>query len=228
VPLHFAHRFKDRYDAARKLAVPLKKFAKKKAVFLLAIPGGGVPIGAFLAKELHLPLDVALVKKLPAPATEELAIGAIAVDGTVILDDSTVKDFSVSDDYIEREKRRLLGVLHKKDTFFHQSLPALAAQGKTVILVDDGIATGQTTRAAVEMLRRKKVKKLIVVTPVSSAQAAKEISALADEFISLVTEKTFYAVGTYYGLFPHVGEEEVLALLEKSRVGAGRSRSTKK
>jgi putative phosphoribosyl transferase len=228
VPLHFAERFKDRYDAARKLAFALKKYANKKSLVVLAIPNGGLPVGAFLAKTLHLPLDVALAKKLPAPGTEELAIGALTAEGGLILDKKAVEDFAVSEDYIEAEKTRLQGVLHKKDTFFHQNVSALPLAGKTVLLVDDGMATGQTMRAVIKMLRHKKVARVIVATPVSSEQAAKSVRAQADAFYSLVTDKIFYAVGTYYTLFPHIEDEEALRLLQESRATQKRSRTIRK
>jgi putative phosphoribosyl transferase len=217
VPLPLTKRFKDRFDAARQLVEPLKKFARKPNVVLLAIPRGALQIGSFLSRELKLPLDVVLVKKIPAPSSEELAIGAVSSDGGQIVDDQIVQEFRVSPEYITEQHQRISTFLQEKEREYHKDAESLTLAGKTVIVLDDGIATGYTVRAAIGMLRKKKVARIIVATPASSQEAADIFSNLADEFISLRTEKQFYAVGMYYVNFPQVEDHEAVKLLVESK-----------
>jgi putative phosphoribosyl transferase len=217
VPLPLTKRFKDRFDAARQLVQPLKKFARKPNVVLLAIPRGALQIGSFLSHELKLPLDVVLVKKIPAPTSEELAIGAVSSDGGQIVDDQIVQEFRVPPEYITAQRTRITKLLEQKEGEYHKDAAPIAVAGKTVIVLDDGIATGYTVRAAIEMLRQKKVARTVVATPASSQDAADIFSNLADEFISLRTEKQFYAVGMYYVNFPQVEDHEAVRLLVESR-----------
>jgi len=214
VILNIAKRFKNRYAAARQLVPQLKKFAHKKNVLLLAIPRGALEIGTYLAKELALPLDVLLVKKIPAPKAQELAVGAVSIDGGQTVDKQLIKEFKISATYLDRQGKLLVGDLKKRDKQYHAQTKKLPIAGQTVIILDDGIATGQTVRLAIKMLRRQQAAKIVVATPTSSAQAARQIRKEADELITLIEEEHFAAVGMYYVNFPQITDDEAIKLFQ--------------
>jgi len=209
-------RYKDRFDAARQLLEPLKEFLARTDVILLAIPRGALQIGNFLARELRLPLDVVIVKKLPAPASEELAMGAVALDGGEVLDEEMVREFGVSDAYLVAERERLQKLMKEKDSAYHAAVPRIDLRSKVVVILDDGIATGQTMRAAVEYARRQGAAKVVVVSPATSQEAFDMLKKIADEVISLKTEQIFFAVGTYYVNFPQIEDDEAIQLLKEA------------
>lgn len=247
MPTELPRRFKDRYDAARQLLPMLTRFAAPGAtlgreqtapdvrksggqsvegarsggasgrVVILAIPRGGLELGFFLARELGRPLDVALVKKLAAPGIQELAVGAVALDGSVVIDAETAKEFGADADYLARERAQVADLLRERDRAYHAHVPRLSVAGATVLLVDDGIATGLTVRAAIESLKKAKAGRIVVVTPVASTETVKQLRALAEDVVTLLTESPFYAVGTYYDAFPQVSDAEAVTLLEQSR-----------
>lgn len=210
-------RYKDRFDAARQLVKPLRKFSRQKDAVLLAIPRGALQIGQYLSRELKLPLDVILVKKLPVPESQELAVGAVASDGGQVVDKKMAREYGIAPEYLRAERDRLLAALHQKEKMYREEVPPVSLKNKIIILVDDGIATGQTVQAAVEYLRRQQVGWVVVATPTASSDAAELLKKITDEFISLLTEKIFYAVGTYYVNFPQVEDAEAVALLKQAR-----------
>ncbi len=215
--LRLPNRYKDRFDAARQLVGRLAKFSGRTDVVLLAIPRGAVQIGSFLVRELKIPLDVILVKKIPAPGSEELAMGAVAIDGGQVLDVEMVREFTVSQELLDAERQRLIALMKEKDVMYHATAGKISIKDKTVILLDDGIATGHTMQAAVEFARRQGVSKVIVASPATSNAAAQILEKITDELISLKTEKQFLAVGTYYVNFPQVEDDEAIQLLAASR-----------
>lgn len=203
--------FNDRKDAGQALASRLKQYNKENGV-VVAIPRGGVPIGYEIAEALDWPLDVALSKKIGHPTNKEFAIGAASLNGYVLN-----HDVPVSRDYIETEIARLRENLqnyyHK---YFHEQEP-LILTNKTVILTDDGVATGHTLLSVIELIRKDKPKRLIVAVPVSGPEAIRKIEALADEVICLAAPQDFRAVGQYYKDFEQVEDQEVAGLLHERR-----------
>jgi predicted phosphoribosyltransferase len=201
--------FLNRYNAASKLAPLLEKY-KDKAGVILAVPRGGVPIGYYLAKYLGLPLDLLMTKKIGHPANEEFAIGAVGLEGSIV-DNS----YDIPKNYIERESNRIRKSLAERYKEFMGDKEPLDIKNKIVIVVDDGIATGKTILVTLKLLRAKNPKKIIVAVPVSSVEAAKQISKEADEFICLYTPEPFYGVGRFYKDFSQTSDGEVKLLLKK-------------
>ena len=211
-------RYQNRIEAAQRLLPLLKKYSDAPDTVVLAIPRGALQIGAVLARELHLPLDIVVTKKIPAPGNEEYAIGAIAPDGEILLNEEMVRIYALPEGYlkgvagklmtdIERRYRTYRAKRNSADSMY----PDLA--GKTVILTDDGIATGFTMKAAIEYLYRQKVKKIIVAVPVSSPDSAEEIKKIADEFVCPYLPAVFSAVAQFYDEFPQVSDEEAAKYL---------------
>jgi predicted phosphoribosyltransferase len=209
--------FKDRKDAGKKLAVKLKKY-KKENVLILALPRGGVPVGYEIANFLHTPLDVLVVRKIGAPHNPELAIGAIASGGIWFLDKLTIQRLHITPEEIEKiAKEEIIEVIRRQKEY-RDDLPPPKITGKIIILVDDGIATGATTRAAIRAIQKQRPMKLVLAVPVCSAEVAKELKPLVDEFICLETPVYFEAVGAHYQNFPQVTDEEVKTLLKKNKI----------
>lgn len=203
--------FKDREDAGQKLAVALSKYKGLTDALVMAIPRGGVVPGYIVARELKLPLDVMLVKKLGYPGDPELAIGAVSMDGTVV---ST--RMGVSSEYIREEATAIQHLLGERYRMYRGEKPAPDPRDKTVILVDDGVATGSTLIAAVKLLRRQQAARVIVAVPVAPDDTLERIRQIADEVICLESHEDFYAIGLYYGEFSQVSDEEVKRLLGKA------------
>lgn len=201
--------FQDRYDAAQQLAARLEKYKKHDGV-ILAIPRGGVPIGYYLAKHLGFDLDLLMTKKIGHPANKEYAIGAVG------LEDSITEDLvNVPEHYLEEtipRIRRQLKETYRK--FMGRTMP-VNIHGKITIVVDDGIATGRTILASLQMLRSKQPEKLIVAVPVAAEQAAARISQEVDELICLYIPPTFYGVGKFYLDFSQTPDREVMTLLKE-------------
>jgi predicted phosphoribosyltransferase len=201
--------FQNRSDAGRLLASKLKKYQNVPGV-LLAVPGGGVPVAYEVAKELNMPLGVILVKKLGHPMNKEYAIGAVSLKDMFVVPHEDVTDFYIQ---TEAEKiRRRLQEMQKK--FMGDNEPE-SLQGKTIVLIDDGVATGNTLLATIRLLRNEKPSKIIVAVPVISKSAAKKISLEADELITVFIPETFYGVGAFYDDFTQVSDEEVIDYLKK-------------
>lgn len=200
--------FVDRYDAAKQLAGKLEKYKNKNAI-IIAIPRGGVPLGYYLAIALKLPLEIVLSKKIGHPNNPEFAIGSVTLNGVIIDYNST----DVSKDYIKTEIERIRKTLKEKFNLFMGNHKPTDLKNKTVIIVDDGIATGNTIQATVEIIKKNKPKEIIIAVPVAPHSATKKLSNIVDEFICLHSPKDFIGVGQFYERFPQVSDQEVIQLL---------------
>lgn len=209
--------FSDRRDAGRKLAALLTNYADQDDVRVLGIPRGGVQVAFEIAVFLSAPLDVFLLRKLGVPGEEELAFGAIASGGVRVLDHETIRSFGISEQEIERVTDMELRELHRREAAYREDRGPLEAEGKTVILVDDGIATGSSMRAGVQALRQLQPRRIVVAVPVAPFRASEQLKADIDEFVCLETPMFFQAIGQFYDDFSQVPDEEVLALLAKAR-----------
>lgn len=203
--------FKNRTEAAKLLVEKLKKRDITNAV-VLAVPRGGVPVGYEMAKALHLPLDIFLSKKIGHPYNPEYAIGSVTLEGAVLNGRAANIDLA----YIKTQTAKIREQLRERYKKFRGNRPALDVSGKTVILTDDGVATGNTLFAAIEDLRKKAPARIIVAVPVSPPETAKKLRRLADELICLCTPDDFYGVGQYYEDFGQVDDVEVQILLERA------------
>lgn len=208
--------FRDRVDAgqrlARELLAQLPHLPEENPI-VLAIPRGGVPVGYEVALALDAPLDVFIARKLGAPGHEELGIGAVAPGGTRVLDTMAIRALHVPDDYIERVTERELEELERRMRRFRQGRPAPNIAGRAVVLVDDGLATGVTARAALAALEREHPKRLVFAAPVCSPEACDLLRRHADATVCLAVPQRFYGVGAWYDDFSQTSDEEVLELL---------------
>jgi len=209
--------FVDRQDAGRRLAVELLRFAQQRPV-VLALPRGGVPVGFEIARELAAPLDVILVRKIGAPGQPELAVGAI-VDGErldKVIDDGLVALLGVPDTYLEAEIAKQIGEIERRRQLYFKGRRPTEVRQRTAIVVDDGIATGATMRAALQAIRRRKPARLVLAVPVAPGQAVAALRSEVDEVVCLVSPDDFLAIGQFYGDFRQVGDEEVIELLDRA------------
>jgi putative phosphoribosyl transferase len=201
--------YTDRYDASLKLISMLEKFKNDDCV-ILAVPRGGVPIGFYIAQAYHFPMDLLLTKKIGHPLNKELAIGAVS------LEDEIVDDYPyISKDYINNQIVEIKESLKKRYKKFLGNRSPIELLNKTVLIVDDGIATGNTLLAAIKMIRRKSPKKIVVAVPVSPTDSAKKIMTKVDEFICPLITNDFVGVGAYYLDFSQVSDEEVIQLMDE-------------
>jgi putative phosphoribosyl transferase len=201
--------FQDRAEAGRALADLLERFADREDAIVLALPRGGVPVGAEIAKHLRLPLDVFVVRKLGLPFQPELAMGAIASGGVRVLNREVVQGLNVPAEVIEAVSAQEESELKRREQLYRGDLPAPLLDEKTIILVDDGIATGSTMRAAVRALRTKKVRSIVVAAPVMSSSGLQEMEEEADEVATLIASESFHGVGEFYADFGQTTDEEV-------------------
>jgi len=209
-------RFQNRTEAGRRLAAALVRYAGRNDVLVLGLPRGGVPVAFEIASALDAPLDVFIVRKLGLPGHEEFGIGAIASGGMRIVDESVLRAYGVDADTLDQITTRELRELGGREQLYRDGRPFPAIENRIVILVDDGLATGSTMRAAVAALREKRPREIVVAVPVGARETCAAMAALADEIVCLETPDPFYAVGLWYMNFEQTEDEEVHDLLERA------------
>jgi putative phosphoribosyl transferase len=210
--------FADRRQAADALAAALVARGLQGPVVVLALPRGGVPIGADIARALHAPLDLLLVRKIGAPWQRELAVAAL-VDGDppdLVVNDHLCRVAGASPEYVEREAESERTELERRRRAYLRGRTPLPVEGATVVVVDDGIATGTTVRAALEALRRRGPARIVLAVPVAPADTLAELASEVDEIVCLATPEPFHAIGCHYRDFHQVSDAEVLAALDAS------------
>ncbi len=209
-------RFKNRLDAGRFLAERLSKYANRPDVQVLALPRGGVPVGYEVATALNAPLDVFLVRKLGVPGHEELAMGAIATGGVQVLNHDLIAHLRISDEVIAEVVTREQRELQRRENLYRGGHAARPVHDRVALLVDDGLATGSSMRAAALALHQHKPSAIVVAVPVAAQQTCDEFRAEVDEVICAVTPEPFYAVGLWYEDFSQTTDEEVRDLLGRA------------
>ena len=214
-------RFADRVDAGKRLASALKGLVDKEAGLVLAIPRGGVVVGFEVAKAFGIPLDVIIPRKIGAPSNPELAIGAMTEDGTVLVDAMLVEQLGVSEAYIQRESEVQKREIQRRLNLYRGYVPYPNLENRSVILVDDGIATGSTMKAALASVRNRGAKAVIIAIPVGPPSTIRELEETADRVVCLYTPEPFYAIGQFYEDFAQTQDEEVKRLLKLIRVQRG-------
>jgi putative phosphoribosyl transferase len=207
-------RFEDREEAGRYLARLLHNYAGDPSVIVLGLPRGGVPVAYEIARALDAPLDVFLVRKLGVPGYEELAMGAIASGGVRVLNSEVVRKLNIPYRAIDSVEREELAELERREGLYRGGRSLISVENRKVILVDDGLATGASMRAAVQALRQMKPAAIIIAVPVGSRDTCEDLRSLADEVVCAETPAPFYAVGTWYSNFQQTTDEEVRELLE--------------
>jgi putative phosphoribosyl transferase len=208
--------FADRRDAGVQLISRLKEYKDQQGVIVLSLPRGGVATGYEIARSLNVPLDIVIVRKIGFPGQPELGIGAVSETGTVVLNTSIISTYGVPKEYIEREVSRQKEEISRRVKLYRKGKRLPSLEGKTVILVDDGVATGATMKSAITTLKEENLKKLVVALPVAPPGVVKELEQMVDTFICIETPFDFMAVGSYYHDFTQVSDEEVVNLLERS------------
>jgi putative phosphoribosyl transferase len=206
--------FANRKEAGQKLALALRKFAERSDVIVLGAPRGGVPVAFEIATELKTPLDVFVLRKLGVPGREEFAFGAIASGGVRILNRDVIEGLGITGLDIERVTRAEEQELQRREQAYRGGRPPLDVSGLTVILVDDGVATGSTMRAAIRALRQKKPAQIVIAVPVAPPATCDQLQLEADKLVCLKKPEPFYGVGQFYGDFSQVSDEEVKELLD--------------
>jgi predicted phosphoribosyltransferase len=206
-------RFRDRSEAGQRLAEKLTQYTNREDVIVLALPRGGVPIGYEIARALHVPLDVFVVRKLGLPGHEELAMGALASGGVRVLNDEVVHMYGLTPRDIDRVAAVEQAELERRERQYRGDREFPDLHGKTVILVDDGLATGSTMRVAVEALRLEGPSRIVVGVPVAARETCDAFRHVADEIVCVATPEPFYAVGLWYENFDQTTDDEVEELL---------------
>jgi|SRR5215213_1982245 len=212
--------FDDRRDAGRRLAEKLSRFTDERPV-VFALPRGGVPVGYEISRSLEAPLDVFVSRKLGAPGQPEFGIGAVAAGGVRVLNEDVVRRLGIPDDYVEQITARETAEVERRLRYFRGERPEPEVGGRTAILVDDGLATGVTARAAVEALRRRRPRHLVLAAPVCAAQTAELLRPEVDEMVCLESPSDLGAIGFWYRNFEQTSDEEVVELLERARSESG-------
>ncbi len=212
--------FRDRIEAGAALASKLTTYRGQPDVRVLALPRGGVPVAFEVAQALHAPMDVFSVRKLGLPDHPEVAMGAIATGGVRVLNASLVQTLRIPDAVIEAVAAREQRELERRERAYRGDLPPLDVRGRTVILVDDGLATGATMRAAVRAARKLGATRVVVAVPIGARETCEEFRAEADETVCAYTPEPFHAVGQWYADFSETTDDEVHALLDRIRHAA--------
>lgn len=209
-------QFTDRTSAGQQLGEELADYTDREDVVVLGLPRGGVPVAFEVAKALEAPLDVFVVRKLGAPGNPELAMGAIASGGVRVMNEDVVRRLGISEADIERVAEREREELERREKAYRGARPEISVEGKIAILVDDGLATGATMRAAVNALRESDPKRIVVAVPTAPAETCAEFEDVADETICLMTPRPFFGVGGSYQDFSQTTNEQVRTLLNKA------------
>jgi len=218
--------YNDRRHAGRVLSSALMKYSERSDVVVLALPRGGVPVAYEVAQRLQAPLDVFLVRKLGVPGYEELAMGALASGGHYVLNESVLRTLDIGSEEIARVAAAENRELARRERTYRGTRNPLRLLGKTVILIDDGLATGSTMRVAIEALRRQKPAQIVAAVPVAAPETCAELADEADEMICAATPQPFHAVGLWYEDFDQTTDEVVCELLETARAAPHRTRQT--
>ena len=207
--------FPNREEAGRRLAESLREYADRPDAIVLALPRGGVPVAFEVARNLHLPLDVFIVRKLGVPGFEELALGAIASGGVRVLNEDVVGSLPDAARMVEEVTANELTELERREHSYRVGRPPLELRGRVAILVDDGIATGATMRAAVAALRQHGVARIVIAVPVGAADTCRALKEEVEETVCLLAPESFHAVGQFYKEFGQITDEEVRDFLDR-------------
>lgn len=214
-------RYRDRKDAGQRLATWLTEYAGQPRTIVLGLPRGGVPVAYEVAQRLGLPLDVFVVRKLGVPGHEELAMGAIASGGVCVLSQELIRELGLRSDEVSRVREREQRELERRERAFRGNRAPLDLHGATVIVVDDGLATGSTMRAAVAALRRQQVARVIVAVPVGPSETCELLAREADRVVCAASPSDFFGVGAWYRDFTQTEDAEVQALLDDAAAAPG-------
>ena len=218
-----APRYRNRTDAGRRLAAQLREYADRPDVMVLALPRGGVPVAYEVARALHAPLDVFIVRKLGLPSHPELAMGAIASGGIRVVDHAALRRFGVTDEQLAAVAAAEERELARRERQYREGLPSPDVTGKTVILIDDGLATGATMAAAAAALKAQRPSKLVVAVPVAATETCDAFRGIVDDVVCGATPEPFYAVGLWYEDFSQTTDDEVHELLARAAREARRA-----
>lgn len=210
-------RYLDRQEAGQVLAKELHDYSDRSDVLVLALPRGGVPVAFEIAMALHVPLDVFIVRKLGVPGHSELAMGALAMGNITVFNDDIIRQLNISQADIDAVIHKENIELKRREIAYRDEIAFPSIQGKTIILVDDGIATGATMRAAIKALRKQHPASIIVAVPVADYQMCENLKSMVDKLICPLRPTNFYAVGAWYDDFSQTEDEEVFTLLKEAR-----------
>jgi len=215
------NRFRDRADAGKYLAELLQKYAGDSDTLVLGLPRGGVVVAFEVARGLGAPMDIFLVRKLGVPGYEELAVGAIASGGILVINQDVAQSIRISQARIEEIATKEAKELKRREQAYRGNRPPIEVEGRTIIIVDDGLATGATMRAAVDALRKHNPHKIVVAVPVASLEACEEFRTKVDDIVCGITPEYFNAVGAWYDDFGQTSDEEVIHLLREINISRG-------
>jgi len=205
--------FRDREEAGRELGIRLRALDLGGDLLVLGLPRGGVPVACEVAEALAAPVDVLVVRKLGAPHNRELAVGAVAFGGVTVYNDALLEMLNLTEQDLEPTRRSELAELERRERAYRGGAAPVAVTNKTVILVDDGVATGATMHAAVLATRRLRPQRIIVAAPTAASDSVERLERVADQVVVLETPEPYYAVGAWYAEFPQLRDEEVVARL---------------
>jgi putative phosphoribosyl transferase len=208
--------FTDRYDAGRYLATRLGHYAHSPRVLVLGLPRGGVPVAYEVARALDAPLEVFVVRKLGVPGQEELAMGAVATGPVRVLNHAIVRALQITDEMLDRATRRETAELQRREREYRGDRPPPQVQGQTVMLIDDGLATGASMRAAATALRQQNPSRIVVAVPIAAADTCAELEPLVDEIVCATMPEPFLGVGRWYEDFSQMTDEQVRELLQRA------------
>lgn len=206
--------FRNRIDAGEQLAGKLNNYRDRDDVLVLALPRGGVPVADVVARELKAPLDVLIVRKVGLPSNPELAMGAVASGGVEVVNESVTRSWGIGPEQFSEVARREVLEMERRETIYRKGRQPLEVEGKTVLLVDDGIATGSTVKAGVAALRKLDASSVVVAVPVAALDTVEGLRGIADDVVAVQTPSVFFAVGSHYQDFSQTSDDEVIQLLE--------------